>query len=235
MSKSANTLPAAVLVHGAWSDGSSWNKVTRELQARGFRVVSAQIPLTSLSDDVAAVRRYLTREDGPVVLVGHSYGGAVITAAGADNPKVKALVYIAAIVPDKGETVGEIFQRAAPHPKAPQLQPDKDGLLWVDVDAFRNAIAPNAGAEEAALLAVNQKPIAAACLGEALDAAAWRQKPSWFLIPDEDRMVSPKTQEFTAQRMKANVVSEPIDHWPLASAANTVSDLIARASQGASQ
>lgn len=235
MAKSEKTLPAVVLVHGAWSDGSSWNKVTRELQGRGFRVVSAQIPLTSLSDDVAAVRRYLAREDGPIVLAGHSYGGAVITVAGADNPKVQALVYIAAIVPDIGETVADIFQRAAPHPKAPQLQPDKDGLLWVDVDTFRNAIAPNAVAEESALLAVNQKPIAAACLGEALDVAAWHQKTSWFLIPEEDRMVSSETQRFTAHRMNATVVSAQVDHWPLASAADTVSDLIAKASQGASE
>jgi pimeloyl-ACP methyl ester carboxylesterase len=229
----ANTLPAALLVHGAWSDGSSWNKVTRNLQAQGFRVISAQIPLTSLRDDVAAVRRYLAREDGPVVLVGHSYGGAVITNAGAVDPKVRALVYIAAIVPDKGETVGEIFQRAAPHPKAPQLQPDKDGLLWVDADTFRDAIAPNAVTDEAALLAANQKPINLACLGEPLDAAAWHEKPSWFLIPQEDRMVSPETQRFSAERAGAEIVVAPIDHWPLASAANTVSDLIAKASGAA--
>ena len=233
MANSANGFPVAILVHGAWADGSSWNKVTRDLQARGFRVVSAQLPLTSLSEDVAAVRRYIARENGPVVLVGHSYGGAVITAAGADNPKVTALVYIAAIVPDKGETVGEIFGRTAPHPKAPALQPDKNGLLWVNAETFRDAIAPNAVAEESMLLAVNQKPIAAACLGEALEGAAWRQKPSWFLIPEEDRMVSPETQRFTAQRMRASVVSAPIDYWPLASAANTVSDLIAKASAAA--
>jgi hypothetical protein len=138
--------------------------------------------------------------------------------------------YIAAIVPDKGETVGEIFGRTAPHPKAPQLEPDKNGLLWVNAEAFRDAIAPNAVAEETMLLAVNQKPIAAACLGEPLEGAAWRQKPSWFLIPEEDRMVSSETQRFTAQRMRASVVWAPIDHWPLASAANTVSDLIAKAS-----
>src|SRR5947199_5356888 len=171
MANSANGFPVDILVHGAWADGSSWNKVTRDLQARGFRVVSAQLPLTSLSEDVAAVRRYIARENGPVVLVGHSYGGAVITAAGADNPKVTALVYIAAIVPDKGETVGEIFGRAAPHPKAPALQPDKNGLLWVNAETFRDAIAPNAVAEESMLLAVNQKPIAAAFLGGALEGA----------------------------------------------------------------
>ncbi|HZR01630.1 MAG TPA: alpha/beta hydrolase [Burkholderiales bacterium] len=233
MVKSTNSLPTVVLVHGAWSDASSWNKVTCELQARGVRVVSAQIPLTSLSDDIAAVRRYLVRESGPVVLVGHSYGGAVITGAGADNPKVKALVYIAAIVPDIGETVGDIFQRAAPHPKAPRLQPDSDGLLWVDADAFRNAIAPDAAPEETVLLAVNQKPIAAACLGEALAAAAWRNVPSWFLIPEDDRMVSPDTQRFTAERMNASVTIAPVDHWPLASAAGELSDFIANAAAAA--
>lgn len=231
MTANATVLPTVILVHGAWGDGSGWNKVSRGLQARGSRVVSAQIPLTSLHDDIAAVRRYIDREAGPVVLVGHSYGGAVITAAGAENAKVKGLVYIAAIVPDQGETVGAIFQRAAPHPKAPRLEPDKDGLLWVDAAAFRNAIAPNATDEETALLAANQKPIAAACLGEALRAAAWRQKPSWFLIPDEDRMVSPETQRFTAQRAGGQILSAPTDHWPLASAADTVSDFIARASE----
>jgi len=130
-----------VLVHGAWADGSSWNKVTTELQRRGFKVVATQLPLTSLSDDVTALRRVLRSQDAPVVLVGHSYGGAVITAAAAGDPKVKALVYVAAIVLDGGETVGEIFRRVAPHPKAPKLQPDDDGLLWVTSDAFRNAIA----------------------------------------------------------------------------------------------
>ena len=134
----------AVLVHGAWADGSSWNKVTTELQRRGFQVVAAQIPLTSLSDDVAVLRRVLRDQKGPVVLVGHSYGGAVVTAAGAGDPNVKALVYVAAVVPDQGETVGEVFHRVAPHPKAPQLQPDQDGFLWLKVDAFRSAVAPDA-------------------------------------------------------------------------------------------
>ena len=233
MATSANTLPAIFLVHGAWSDGSSWNKVTRDLQARGYRVVAAQIPLTSFADDVAAVRRYLDREAGPIVLVGHSYGGAVTTAAATNNAKVKALVYIAAIVPDEGETVGQIFQRAAPHAKAPQLQPDKDGLLWVDAGAFRDAIAPEATEGESALLAANQKPIAMACLGEPLGAPAWKEKPSWFLIAEGDRMVSPETQRFTAHRMGAKVVSMPTDHWPLASAAGTVTDVIMRASANA--
>jgi pimeloyl-ACP methyl ester carboxylesterase len=138
----------AVLVHGAWFDGSSWNKVAAELRRKGFNVAAAQIPLTSLGDDVTAARRVLTRHEGPVVLVGHSYGGAAITAAGTENPNVKALVYVAAIVPDEGENVGQVFRRAPPHPDAPALEPDADGFLWVNADAFRNAIAPDATRED---------------------------------------------------------------------------------------
>jgi pimeloyl-ACP methyl ester carboxylesterase len=219
----------AVLVHAAWADGSSWNKVTTELQRQGFHVVAAQIPLTSLNDDAAVLRRVLRNQKGPVVLVGHSYGGAVITAAGADGPNVKALVYVAAVVPDQGETVGEIFHRVAPHSKAPQLEPDQDGFLWLDVDAFRNAVAPDASAEETALMAANQKPIALKCLGEPMTKPAWRDKPSWFLIAEKDRMVSPDTQRFTATRIGANVKSLPVDHTPLASAPHAVSTLIVEA------
>ena len=216
----------AVLVHAAWADGSSWNKVTAELQRRGFHVVAAQIPLTSLSDDVAALRRVLRGQNGPVVLAGHSYGGAVITAVGSGDPNVKALVYVAAIVPDEGETVGELFQRVAPHPKAPQLQPDEDGFLWLKVDSFRNAVAPDASTEETALMAANQKPISTKCLGEPMTKPAWKEKPSWFLIAEKDRMVSPETQHFTAKRMGAKVVSLPVDHAPLVSQPDAVVMLI---------
>lgn len=193
----------AVLVHAAWFDGSSWSKVAAELQRKGLRVAAAQLPLTSLSDDATAVRRVLARQEGPVVLVGHSYGGAVITAAGAGNPNVKALVYVAAIVPDEGENVGQVFQRLPPHPSAPTLQPDADGFLWLKADAFRNAIAPDATPEEANLMAAAQKPISVNCLGEVMGKAAWRETPSWFLIAEKDRMVSPDTQRFLAERMKS--------------------------------
>jgi pimeloyl-ACP methyl ester carboxylesterase len=216
----------AILVHAAWADGSSWNKVTSELQRQGFKVVAAQIPMTSLSDDVTALRRVLRGQDGPVVLAGHSYGGAVITAAAAGDPKVKALVYVAAIVPDEGETVGEIFGRAAPHPKAPKLQPDEDGMVWVTVDAFRNAIAPDASPEETALMAATQKPIGLKCLCEPMTKPAWKEKPSWFLIAENDRMVSPDTQRYTAEKMKSKIVSLPLDHSPLASQPSAVVGLI---------
>ncbi len=177
-----------VLVHGAWADGSSRNRVTEELQRKGFNVVAAQIPLTSFSDDAAVLRKVLQRQEGPVVLEGHSYGGAVITAAAANNSNVKALVYIAAIVPDEGETVGDVFHRVPPHSSAPKLQPDDDGFLWLNVDAYRTAVAPDASSSETALMAATQKPISLKCLGEPMTRPAWREKPSWFLIAEKDRI-----------------------------------------------
>ena len=225
----------AVLVHAAWTDGSSWNKVPKRLDAEGFRVVSAQIPLTSFSDDVAALKRVLRRQSGRVILVGHSYGGAVMTAAAADDPNVHVLVYVAAIVPDEGETVGEVFGREAAGAKAPTLQPDEDGFLWVTVDAFRNAVAPDATEEETSLMAANQKPIAVKCLGEPMGRPAWRQKPSWFLIAENDRMVSPKTQRFLAERMRSTIVSLPVDHFPVLSAPEAVSRLILDAAKSAAE
>jgi pimeloyl-ACP methyl ester carboxylesterase len=145
---------------------------------------------------------------------------------------VKALVYVAAIVPDEGETVGEIFGRVAPHPKAPKLQPDSDGLLWVTADDFRNAIAPDASTEETTLMAAIQKPIALECLGERMTQPAWKRKPSWFLIAENDRMVAPETQRYTAKRMKSRIVSLPIDHSPMASHPDAVIGLISDAATG---
>src|SRR5215469_13722185 len=228
MNKPKTTL-TTVLVHGAWADGSSWNKVAERLQRKGFNVVAAQIPLTSFSDDVSALRRVLQRETGPIILAGHSYGGAVITAAAFGNRNVKALVYITAIVPDEGETVGDVFHRVPPHPRDPRLQADADGFLWLTADDFRSAVAPDASASETALMAATQKPIALKCLGEPMTSPAWREKPSWFLIAEKDLMVSPDTQRFTAARMKSNVVSLPVDHTPLASKPAAVVDLITTA------
>jgi len=232
MKKPKHESVTVVLVHAAWADGSSWNKVTSRLQQKGFAVVAAQIPLTSFSDDVAALRKVLRSQKSSIVAVGHSYGGAVITAAGAGNADVKALVYIAAVVPDEGETVGDVFTRVPPHPSAPHLQPDKDGFLWLNEDAFRNAVAPDASAEETAVMAAAQKPIALKCLGEPMSRPAWKETPSWFLIAEKDIMVSPETQRFTAQRMGSKVVSLPVDHTPLASAPDVVSTLIEQAAAG---
>ena len=220
----------AVLVHAAWADGSSWDKVTASLKNLGLRVKSAQIPLSSLSEDVAALKRLLRQVDGPAVLVGHSYAGAVITAAGADDPQVKALVYIAAIAPDEGETVGELFHRAEPNPNTrPQLAPDPDGFLWLPAGGFADAVAPDAPKEEAALMQINQHPIALKCLGEPMTKPAWKQKPSWFLVAEKDRMISAAMQHFMAERIKARVHLGNTDHTPLASDPEAVVRVITEA------
>jgi len=219
----------AVLVHAAWADASSWNKVIVPLQQKGMQVVAVQIPLTSLSDDVAAVRRTLKRLSGPIVLAGHSYAGAVISVAANNDPNVKALVYVAAIAPDGGETVGTLFHRAAPHPSAPQLSPDSDGLLWLPPNAIANAVAPDASPDETAVMQATQKPIALRCLGEVLPHPAWKDKPSWFIIAEKDRMISPDTQRYMAERMGARIHSLPVDHTPLASAPQEVVQVIAEA------
>jgi pimeloyl-ACP methyl ester carboxylesterase len=219
----------AVLVHAAWADASSWNKVILQLQELGMRVRSAQIPLTSVTDDVFALKRLLRQVEGPVVLAGHSYAGAVITAAATDNPQVKALVYIAAIAPDENETVGTLFHRAAPHPDAPQLAPDPDGFLWLPLGSFAKAVAQDASPEETSLMDLTQHPIALKCLGEPITAPAWKQKPSWYLIAKRDRMISPDTQRFMAERASAKIHSVDVDHTPLASAPEVVTRVIIEA------
>lgn len=222
----------AILVHAAWADASSWNKVTALLRDRGLRVRAAQVPLTSLSEDVAALKGLLRQVDGPVLLVAHSYAGAVITAAGADNPQVKGLVYIAAIVPAEGETVGALFQRAEPQPGTrPQLAPDADGFLWLPPGAFANAVAPDASREETALMEINQHPIALKCLGEPMTMPAWKQKPSWFLVTEKDRMIAPAEQHVMAKRIGARVHSRDTDHSPLASAPESVVRVIVEAAE----
>ena len=218
-----------VLVHAAWADGSSWNKVIPQLQRLGLQVVSAQIPLTSLTDDVVAVQRVLGRVSGSVVLAAHSYGGAVITAAASGLSRVKALVFVAAIAPDEGETVGQLFHRAEPHPKAPQLVPDENGLLWMSAEGFANAVAPEATSEEIAFMTATQKPIALKCLGESMTKPGWKEKPSWYMLAEKDRMISPATQRFMAERMKAHIDSQAVDHMPLASAPESVVRLIVEA------
>lgn len=220
----------AVLVHAAWADASSWNKVSVRLRDLGLRVRAAQIPLTSLGDDVAALQRLLRQVKGPVLLIAHSYAGAVITAAGADNPEVKGLVYIAAIVPDEGETVGALFQRAEPQPSTrPPLAPDADGFLWLPPGAFAHAVAPDASKEETDLMQINQHPIALKCLGEPMTVPAWKRKTSWFLVAGKDRMIAPAVQQFMAGRIGARVHSCDTDHSPLASAPESVVSVIVEA------
>ncbi|MGA9864996.1 MAG: alpha/beta hydrolase [Acetobacteraceae bacterium] len=215
---------SVVLAHGAWADGSSWSKVIASLRLAGIGAVAAPLPLTSLADDVAAVDRTLERLDGPIVLAGHAYAGAVIGATRGDM--VSALVYIAALAPEEGETVAGVFYRAEPHPKAPKLAPDGHGLIWLPADAFPAAFAQHASAEEQALLAAVQRPIAVSCIGVKVGRPLWKDRPSWFLVADEDRMIVPDTQRFMAARMTARARTHPVDHAPMVTAPGLVTDII---------
>ena len=179
-----------VAVHGAWADGSSWKDVILRLEREGLRVIAAPIPLTSVSDDTAALKRAVDRSQGPVVLVGHAYAGAVIAAV--NDERVKALVYVAGLAPDEGETVAQVFYRDEKHLQSPQLAPDADGFIWMPDEGFRNAFSQHATPEQIALSAAVQRPISVKCIQEPVPTPAWKSKPSWFLIAEEDRMINPK-------------------------------------------
>ena len=201
-----------VLAHGAWADGSSWSKVIVGLNTKGVKAWAVPLPLTSLADDVAALDRTLDRVDGPVIVAGHAYAGAVI--AGTRSEKVKGLVYVAALAPDEGETVADVFYHAKPDPRAPKLAPDGNGLIWLPEEAFASAFAPNVTAEERVVLAAVQRPIAVQCISVKVGRPLWRERPSWFLVAEEDRMILRETQLFMADRMKAHVRVASADHTP---------------------
>jgi pimeloyl-ACP methyl ester carboxylesterase len=216
-----------VLVHGAWADGSSWNDVIGPLLSKGLNVLAAPIPLTSLSDDVAALDRALERTDGPVILVAHAYAGAVIAAT--TNERIRSLVFIAALAPDEGETVADVFYREKPHPEAPRLAPDAHGFIWMPREGFGTAFSQHASPERAALFAATQRPIAVTCIQEKAPRPAWKVKPSWYLVAEEDRMISATTQHFMAERMGARIRSEKVDHSPLVTAPEPVIEVILEA------
>jgi pimeloyl-ACP methyl ester carboxylesterase len=216
-----------VLVHAAWADGSCWSNIILPLERRGLKVICAPIPLTSLSNDATALSWALERTSGPVVLVGHAYSGAVIAAVRED--RVKSLVYIAALAPDEGETVANVFYRDAKSPEAPKLVPDSHGFVWMPEDGFRRAVAHKASADQAKIAAAVQRPIAVQCIQEPAPVPLWKSKPSWYLVGEEDRMINPKTEHFMADRMHATVRSHHVDHTPMYTEPNLVVDVILEA------
>jgi pimeloyl-ACP methyl ester carboxylesterase len=218
---------SVVLVHGAWADGSSWSEIIRLLVADGVTVAAAPLPLTSFQDDVAAVDRALERMPGPVVLAGHAYSGAVIAAT--RSSKVKALAYVAALAPDKGETVADVFYRGEPHPLAPKLAPDDHGLIYLPETAFAAAFAQNAAARELAVLAAVQRPISLACITVAVPQPLWKDCPTWFLVAEQDRMIVQDNQRFMAARMQARVRPHPVDHTPMVTEPTAVLDILREA------
>ena len=219
--------PTVVLAHGPWADGSSWERVVRGLRNAGLKSLAAPLPLTSLADDVQALERMLGRVGGPVILAGHAYAGSVIAETHAD--KVKALVYVAALAPDEGETVADVFYRTEPHPRAPKLTPDADGLIWLPEDAFAAAFAPNASAEEQSVLFAIQRPIAVPCINTKVGRPLWKDRPAWFLLAEADRRIVQDNQRFMARRMKARVRSHSVDHTPIVTAPGVVVDIIREA------
>jgi pimeloyl-ACP methyl ester carboxylesterase len=225
--KTSSSNASVLLVHGAWADGSSWSKVIAALAAGGVEVSAPPLPLTSFQDDVAALDRALERAPGPVVLAGHAYAGAVIAATRSN--KVRALVYVAALAPDEGETVANVFYRVEPHPQAPKLTPDNHGLIYLPREAFAAAFAQNATVEEAALLAAVQRPISLACITVAAPRPLWKDRPTWFLVAEEDRMIVRDNQRFMAERMRARARAHPVDHAPIVTAPGVVLDVIREA------
>ena len=218
---------SVVLVHGAWADGSSWAKIIAPLAADGVKVTAAPLPLTTFRDDVAALDRTLERVTGPVVLTGHAYAGAVIGATRSE--KVKALVYVAALAPDQGETVADVFYRADPHRQAPKLAPDAHGLIYLPEEAFAAAFAQNASRDELGVLAAVQRPISPACITVRVERPLWKDRPTWFLVAEQDRMIGHENLRFMAERMKARLRSHPVDHTPLVTAPSVVVNIIREA------
>jgi pimeloyl-ACP methyl ester carboxylesterase len=218
-----------ILVHGAWADGSCWRNVILPLERRGLHVICAPIPLTSLTNDAAALSQALERTSGPVVLVGHAYSGAVIAAVREE--RVKSLVYIAALAPDEGETVAKVFYLDPKPPESPKLAPDSHGFIWIPDGGFRQAVAHKASAEQTSIATAVQRPIAVQCIQELAPTPTWKTKPSWFLIAEEDRMINPKTQHFMADRMRAKVHSHHVDHSPMYSEPNLVINIIVEAAR----
>jgi pimeloyl-ACP methyl ester carboxylesterase len=221
-----------VLVHGGFVDGSGWQGVYDLLKKDGFNVTIVQNPTVSLTDDVVVTKRALAAQDGPAVLVGHSYGGVVITEAGID-PKVASLVYIAAFAPDAGESVGSLIKNPPPGAPVPPILAPQDGFLFLDRTQFRAAFAADVNADAAAFMADSQVPWGLDALNGAVTEPAWKSKPSWYLVATEDKMIPPDAQRAMSKRAGATVVEAAGSHAIYVSQPQAVAALIAKAARGA--
>lgn len=229
-SGSTQAMPSVVLVHGAFADGSSWNKVIPLLQAKGVKVVAVQNPLTSLEDDVAAANRVINAQTGPVVLVGHSWGGSVITQAGS-NGKVKALVYVAAFAPSLGQAPVVDLQSHPTPSGAAHFIKDADGFLTLSPEAIASEFAQDVSPQEANLIAATQGPVRGANFEQKVTMAAWLDKPSWYIVADQDRMIHPDAQRALAKKIKAKITILPTSHVPMLSSPDAVAKVIAEAAE----
>lgn len=234
MTDSANTPRGAIaLVHGGFVDGSGWEDVYRILRKDGYDVSIVQNPTTSLADDVAATKRVIAELKGPVILVGHSYGGAVITEAGND-PSVAGLVYIAAFAPDRGESVATLIKDPPPGAPVPPILPPQQGFLALDKSKFAASFAADVAAEKAEFMANSQVPWGLAALNGAVTQPAWRGKPSWYLVATDDRMIPPPAQRSMAKRAGSSVVEVKGSHAVYVSQPETVAQLIKKAAKSLS-
>jgi pimeloyl-ACP methyl ester carboxylesterase len=223
-----------VLVHGAWADGSAWSKVIPLLQAKGLKAVAVQNPLSSIADDVASTHRLINAQDGPVLLVGHSYGGAVITEAGS-NPKVAGMVYVAAFAPDAGETLSGMAKNFPTPPVFSEIQPIEDGYLLLKAKAVAEDFAQDLSPDEKAMVLATQGATQGAILATPIKSAAWRNKPAWVVIASNDRTIAPEQQRSTAQRMKAKTLTLPTSHVPMLSQPDKVAAFVIEAAESLSQ
>jgi pimeloyl-ACP methyl ester carboxylesterase len=223
--------PNIVLVHGAWADGSCWSGVIERLQNDGFQVRAPQFPLSSLTDDVARLRQVLDFQDGPTIVVGHSYGGQIITALGQDAPHVVGLVYIAAFALDEGESLGALLSQGPVTPALAHLFTDSRGFGWLSEDDFVNHFAADVEPTRARVLYAVQQALAASAFTDVMGAPAWRSLPSWYLVAQNDEAIPPEAERQFATRMGATTVEAPSSHVAMVSHPQDVAELIEKAAE----
>jgi pimeloyl-ACP methyl ester carboxylesterase len=223
--------PNVVLVHGAWADGSCWSGVILRLQAAGYQVTAAQLPETSLADDVARVRYVLGRQDGPTVVAGHSYGGQVITALGADAPNVVGLVYVAAFGLDEGESIGGLLAQGGPTPALAHLDIDGQGFAWIPEDDFVGHFAADVDPDQARVLYAVQQPLAASTLGDVMGVPTWKSLPSWYVVAKNDEAIPPDAERQFAARMGATTIEVEAGHLAMVTKPDEVAQLIVTAAE----
>jgi len=226
-----NSRPNIVLVHGAWADGSCWSAVIERLQASGYAVTAPQFPESSLADDVTRLRQVLDRQDGPTIVAGHSYGGQIMTALGADAPNVVGLVYIAAFGLDEGESIGGLAQGGPPTPALAHLDIDKQGFAWLPEDDFVRHFAADVDPVKARVMYAVQQPLAASTFQDVMGVPAWKSHPSWFLVAENDQAIPPEAERQFAKRMGATTVEVPAGHVAMVSHPEDVAQLIKTAAE----
>jgi pimeloyl-ACP methyl ester carboxylesterase len=226
-----NTRPNIVLVHGAWAEGSCWSGVIERLQADGYHVTAPQFPLTTQADDVARLRQVLDLQDGPTIVVGHSYGGQVITALGADAPNVAGLVYIAAFGLDQGESLAALLSQGPLTPALVHMFTDKQGFSWSSEDDFVNHFAGDVDPVKAKVMYAVQQPIAMSIFEEVMGVPAWKTLPSWYLVAADDEALPPEAERLFATRMGATTVEIPSSHAAMVSHPSEVAELIETAAE----